>query len=959
MISNFYGVQFIMKIKLFTTFVAFAAIFSLNAAELLTNRDFSAVSNGVPKGWKFAKEEDTTGLYKITAPENGKSSAAGIVIKDPKKRGLIMFTRKNTLMKAGGYLTISGEYRTSGIAALKSNQTITVSSMSRHKSVSNRKQPSFWTLKFLNPSDSWKSFNEKQRISFDLETFSLYLAMNKVTGEVLFRNLSVEYTAPAENPDVNAEYLWREAEDVYKFSPPNTWGEGIPDYFSGKGGIALDGKSLIWNFQIDPVTDPDTLFSKKRTFHIWARVYGYLDIPRIMIYHNDRFVQYFDTPSNEKVDKKGNYAGPGKYFWAYCGSFTTTGGTQKLTFSTKKRMMIDSFLLTTDPMYAPEKFEARDLKQIRSMDITLKNMIRAEYNHEGVTENFPLPVSFRCSGKRWFKSNEKPAVFHFSLPEFIKVKAVSSHWAGENWSVGNWDNKTMNFSKTGSREVHGIKYCDYQVPLYYICGNQYLIFLQADKSGFKPGSFSQCEYFLESDGEKQPAEKILLQHVSIPRIKPFKDIFIGPSYLTFGMIYLGMPDAVSNIRACGLNYLGCFGKPWIYKEKFEALRDKAYSEKMRVSAVVDLYHNLRKEDAAYDINGVQDSGKNEDGKRIISLACDENTPAVQDVLKRTEYAASHGISVEYDDEMSNGLGDRADYAPATKELFRKYLTSLGKGDLYQDPVAIVKNKKSNRMLYNLWVDFKCARMASFYALYRKAFEKGLKKASGKYPAELKPWMITCVQGSTRTFPDVRSLMENSYWDYKLLGQYCDIVQVMAYSYEGVAGSGYPAESLIMHNNHTGKKCTAPILLTGGYGTEIKLQDKVMLKYQILDCLMEQPRLISFYAGATLFNAPTLVQVVEAIRIAQPYEEFFTAGKPCSGIKSSRKDVLVKGLQLGKKIVMYASCYRGDSAQKVEVTFPERVKKVTELNRNLNIPVKGGKITFDFLADRGKMFLLEL
>ena len=100
-------------------------------------------------------------------------------------------------------------------------------------------------------------------------------------------------------------------------------------------------------------------------------------------------------------------------------------------------------------------------------------------------------------------------------------------------------------------------------------------------------------------------------------------------------------------------------------------------------------------------------------------------------------------------------------------------------------------------------------------------------------------------------------------------------------------------------------------------------------------------------------------MVEAIRIAQPYEEFFTAGKPCSGIKSSRKDVLVKGLQLGKKIVMYASCYRGDPAQKVEVTFPERVKKVTELNRNLNIPVKGGKITFDFLADRGKMFLLEL
>ena len=282
-----------------------------------------------------------------------------------------------------------------------------------------------------------------------------------------------------------------------------------------------------------------------------------------------------------------------------------------------------------------------------------------------------------------------------------------------------------------------------------------------------------------------------------------------------------------------------------------------------------------------------------------------------------------------------------------------------------EPEQIVRDRKKNPAMYRHWVDFKCSRIAYWYSLYRKAFDEGvaIAKANGKYSAAMKPEMFTCVQGlivgrdgKPCTAEEVK---ESGYLDYRLLGKYCDVIQMMSYTYGGVKESAMPGDKMELYNNYTGKNNTAPILLAGGYGTEIAPENKVMLKYQVWDCLMQKPQIIVFYAGATLFNAPTLAPVVDAIRIARPYEDFFVDGTKYTGMKAGSKRVRLKALQLGKKVLVYATNYDNLTGPQETITFPTAPKSVLDCISGKTLSVKAKGFAFDFKASRGKLFLVEL
>ncbi|MFA6930503.1 MAG: hypothetical protein WCT05_09255 [Lentisphaeria bacterium] len=858
---------------------------------------------------------------------------------------------------AGTHLTVSGEYRTNSLAFGKDGQVFT--SLMCCSVKGNEKQPKAWLNAILEPSETWKKFTVSKRLPFAIETIHLNSALWNTQGTVDFRSLSLQFERPSQEPDRKMEFAWREAEAIERIQPANNWGKNIAaDYYSGKGGIALVKKNLDWNFQIIPVVDPVTLFEKARSWHLWMRVYGYLGSPRIMIHLNDRFMSYIDPPANEQTTPKDEYAGPGEYIWVWCGSFTTKGGNQQLSIRPKDRMLIDALLLTTDEKYTPVKYEARDIEQAKVIDITTTHMIKAEYAEEGVTDQIVLPISFRCAGKNLkIPENADPAIFHFSLPESIHVETVSSHFAGTQWnSSGHWGNKYLTWHKVGTRTVNGKQICDYQAKLYYLSGNQYLVFVKADPVSFKPGTKSVCEYWLEHHGEKQLPEKIELTHIEILPAKPFKKIYIGPSYLPFAMFYRSCPDVFKTMNDCGFNYMGSWWTPWQDKD-CDAFRDEAYAKGFRLSTVIAQYTGIRDIDIAIGLDGNPVSTGSGSGTKIVSLALDAVDPPIAETLERTKFCAATGISIEYDDEMTNVLGDRIDYSPEIKSLFREWLVDHGNGIAYQDPVQIVKAKKSNPLMYGLWVDFKCSRLAYWYSLYHKAFEEGVALADGKYPEAMKPLLLTCIQGAS--MPNAEKIRETNYLDYRLLSQYCDVIQIMSYTYKGVVESAKPGDALEMYNRYIGKNCTAPILLAGGYGTETTLENKVMLKYQIFESLMQKAPMIVFYAGATIFNAPTLAPVVEAIRIAGPYEDFFVDGERYEMMTGNQEYLRLKALRLGKKILLYASNYANDPEKQVTVRFPADLKSVSNCATDEKLSTTKDSFSFDFQTDRGKLFLVEL
>ena len=932
----------------------------LAGGELLVNRDFSKSANGVPAGWEYQKHRSKPEFQLNPADEKGPANVK-IMTQTTDGQGLLTF-RLRKKFPAGTRLTVTGEYRTEDISFGK-NGRIMAYIMARHD-LKRESQPRYWQNLVLKPAQQWTKFRSSGRIKYPVEYLQLNLGLLQVKGSVFFRNLSVQdEPAAVGKPDPKAEFVWREAEDIDRIRPLSTMGfKHDPQYYSGRGAVSTDKGNIDWTFQIPEVIDPATLFPKPRTWYLWALVYGYLESPRIQIFRNNVFMSHVDTPANELMDKNGKYAGDGKYIWVLCGQFTATGGMQQISFRPKGRMGLDAWLLTTDGKYSPVKFEAKAMKQAPVQDIAAANMIKAENTFEGVSDAITLPLAFRIGGKsRKISGDKKPAVFHFSLPADIEVKGVTSHWAGEDWSVASrWGKKHLTWKKTGSRTVQGRKINDYEAYLYYLCGNQYLVFLRAAPKALRSRSESVCEYWLENGKEKQLKERIALKHISIPPAKPFDRIIIGPDSTPMRMLYYSKKEFFANLRSCGFNHIGFWGNPWEWSSWFDAFRDEAYRNKIYLTATVRQYTGAKPQHRAWGIDGKPIAGP----RPLLTLAMTEKDAPIGETIERTRLCAATGVNVVFDDEMTNVLWDKIDYSPAVKKLFREWLAENRKGVEYKEPELIVRDRLKEPEMYRHWVDFKCARIAYWYSLYRKAFDEGAAKApKGKYPPPEKLMMMTCVQGimvGRDGKPcNAEAIKESGYLDYRLLGKYCDIIQMMSYTYQGVCGSAVPGDKMELYNAYTGKYNTAPILLAGGYGTETTPENKVMLKYQVWDCLMQKPKIIIFYAGVTLLNAPTLAPVVEAIRIARPYEDFFVDGEKYTGMKSASARVRLKALKLGGKVLLYATNYDNITGPTETVNFPSAPKSVLDCITGKKIAVNGKGFSFDFKNSRGKLFLVEM
>ena len=925
-----------------------------HGAELLPNRDFSKSVNGIPAGWIFQKNRSNP-VYKLL-PAEGKIPASVKIVTGKNGSGFVTCE----LLKpfpAGTNVTISGEYRTEDISFSKNGNILT--NLVGRFDLKKDKQPRYWLNHFLKPAEKWTKFHKTGRIKYPVKSLRFNAGLNQAEGTIYFRNLSVDAVLPVNKPDLKEDFVWCEAEDVDKIRPVGTIGfKNSPDFYSGRGAINTDKGNIDWTCQIQPVIDPVTLFPKERTWYLWARIYGYLESPRIRIFRNNKFMSFVDTPANELTDAKGNYAGDGTYIWVLCGEFKTTGGMHQISFRPAGRMGLDAWLMTTDKNFAPVKYEAKKFKQAPVQDISAANIIKAENTYEGITDTMPLPVAFRIGGKsKKIAGNQKPAIFHFSLPADIAVKGVSSHWAGKNWNrPDRWGNKFLTWKKTAARTVNGQKYNDYQVYLYYLCDNQYMIFLQADPHALKSRPASLCEYYLESGSEKQFKESISLKHFSFKETRPFEKILIGPDSAPLQMMYYSYPDLFKTLRFCGFNHLGYWGSTWEWKDFFDDFRNECYKNKVRLTVTVPQYTGVKPHHRAVGL----------DGKRIpvrlLTLAMTEKDAPIGETLERVRKTAACGVNVVFDDEMTNVVWDKMDYAPAVKKLFKEWLAKEHKGIQYKEPELIVRDRLKDSAMYRLWVDFKCSRVAYWYSLYRKAFDEGLKQAKGKYPAGMKPMMITCIQGlmagrDGKPCP-AEIMKEANYLDYRLLGKYCDIIEMMTYTYGGVKDSAIPGDKMALYNAWTGRNNTAPILLAGGYGTEVTPENKVMLKYQVWESLMQKPKIIVFYSGATLFNAYNLLPVVEAIRIARPYEDFFVEGKPYREMKGHSKRVRLTALQLGRKVLLYAANYANITGPVEKVTFPAVPKSVLDCAANKKIAVRDKGFSFDFKSDRGKLFLVE-
>jgi hypothetical protein len=935
---------------LFAVVVVLASSYVRGEQELFKNRDWAKLKTNVPVNWRFMTYSGKSAV-KLTSEIYKEKKVAVIVSNKIKGQGYIgQYTKVQ--IPAGQNIVLSGYYRTENIA-LGSKGRLFVDIKYNYSS-KDKKFPRKYQSTTLKPSKKWRKFAVVKSFNVPIKDFYAFFMLYRASGKLYFSNLSLRLPEGSSKIDSREKYIWREAENISKFAHTSTWGKATKDYFSGKGGIYLKSSPFKWTFRIKKEVNPKTLMPEKRTYFLWVRMYGYLDQPKVSIFFKKQKISSFKTSANEKIDAKGEYTGPGKYYWQKAGSFRAAGGAGDLKLVPQGRMLLDAIIVTTDEKYSPTQYEARKAADKNFFtDVQTPHMIKSEYRIYGISDKVITPLIFRYQGKIVkIPEDKQPAILHVSIPASVKVKNISSHWGGKTWNrPERWGNKYLTWKKIGSENVNGTKHNKYEIYLYYL-SLTYHVFVQSEKAGFQAGKNFNCKYYLEYKGEKQLVETVPLRSIGLKQVKAFKKILIGPAGGNARGIYEEFPDLATNMAFSGLNVMN----PWhLYPNRdgsrWGKLRDQSVKNNITVlgqlSPFYGRYRPKEKKFQAMTLAGKYDSHR-------PALSINEKSAAFQQTLNYlTEQCALGVTGIVFDDEHYNQQKDKFDYNPVTRKQFKKYVKKLGID--YIDPVKIVKDKKKYSAQYKAWVDFKCDCMVNIYRKFKKAYLKGFAEAKTSSTFGRTLFVAQILKNNS---PQESKI--NTYWDYKKLAPICDYISPMIYTYDGIKGSARVGDLAEMYNDYIGKKVIAPTLLCehSGFGG-IDLTQKKMFKYQIIECLMQQAGMILFWHGPAVFNPVNLQHISAAIRLAAPYEDIILKGEKYKRVFSPQQWVRIKGLKLNKRILLYVANYRNAETMKAQIKFKAKIKSILEIGIGKQLLVNDNSFSIDFKSDRGKLFIVTL
>ena len=774
--------------------------------------------------------------------------------------------------------------------------------------------------------------------------------------------LAMASAMAAAEPAAEPISVWREVEDI-----ASNWGLSSyrpkeqrenPNWYSGRGGaVQSEPGEFTWRFQIRDEVNQDTLLPLTRTYHVYLRLYGYRQNPPIAVRFDAKQIADFRTRKTEKTDADGNYLGAGTFYWEPSGEFTATGGQHAISVELKSGpAWLDAILLTTAADVRPTQLEARDGADKAFFTDLRSHEIHAAYRHNGVSAQVTCPLVFRpypLGRSAFFVKPEQRAVCHLIVPDPVDVLAVSSHFVGARWKSAR-AHKHVALHELERTRLGEHAATHYTIDISYM-GLDVVAFVKARAEGFEPGRTLKGQYWLEFDGDKQTPAELTLHLVEVPAAKSFSRIFIGPAGGNATCHYVDYPEFTQALRHAGMNICN----PWWLDTRLEAHRDivSAFLKECRDAGitVIDEHSPFFGTFGPHPKQESEDFAVTRQGKRSHHPSLLVGDATLGRNLDRLRNIAAVGIQgVIIDDESYNQQGDELDYSARCKAAFREYLARTSKLQ-YEDPLLIVENKAEKPELYKAWVDFKCRCVLDRYGAYRKAFEDGLREASAE------PGRTFFIAQILRNKTPEES-RTNTYWDYRLLADYCTHISPMIYTYGGIRYAGTVGDVVAMYTDEVGRNIIAPTLLAGhnDFG-EVRLTEKPMIKYEIMEALIHKAPGIFFWNTAGTMNALNLAQVSEGIRLTQPYEDIFLDGARFKALSVLPADAArVRALKLGPRLLVYVARYSGDASAKATVRLDQgRVVRILDVAAGNTVQGDGNGFSTDFITDRGKLFLLTL
>lgn len=949
--------------KVFILFIVLIQA-TVHCSNLVSNGDFTELDERkLPSRWQLMSLDTNSGFSVVENAFEGKP-ALRVALPDFADKAMIKQVFAKTI-SVNSLVRVSCVYKTENLRkdypldpflCLCSNDKANIS----------RNNSRF----YLNPSPKWR--RAETVFTSSENYYGFRFSASRCEGNIYITDVKVEVIPHRRKFQASFDYVWKEAEDLKEetglLPRMNNWNPDGTIVYSGKGAVAKYRKPIKWKFKAERKIDEETLLGTKTTYHVWLRLYGYLEEPLVTTRLYDdasrrtRLVEVVKTKGNEKKNDLGAYAGPGNFYWQYAGSFTTDGGVYELTIEPEGRVCLDGILLTSDVSYQPE-----DVAELAEMDgpcplIDVESDEKVSingYKTFGITDQFSAPISLTIYPQEGFDFTRKadsPAHVALALPPCVEITNYTSHWAGRDWKTSR-SPEFISLKSGGKETIDGEEYDLHRVSMYRLHGSV-KVFVKCVDGELEDGKRFPAYYWIEDGDMKTTLRKMMLEMVALsPVKKTFETIFIGPMggwMRSFFRDYQELPDV---LKYCGLNILNTWRAAATHRSGgVEITRKLARECNDRGIAVIDeispflQYKKLYlSDDAAMTIDGVR-SG-------MPALHIDEDSPAMKAMREDIARIVKSGVSgLSLDDEIYNRAGDDVDFSEKTKELFKTYLAEHANLE-YVDPVEIVKNKDRLHALYSAWVDFKCARVLGWYDLYRATYENALKE-TGADSTFGKQYFIPVFGYLTSS----RKYKQRMYFDIPELAKRATQLSPMIYTYRGIREAGRVGATIknLWRMAETEKNIVTPTLL-GGHGGgsgEIPRSEMKMVKYEIYECLINQSPGMFFWLTPCFINPLALREVVTAVNATAEREEFFTKGVK---EKVSIKPVGLNAdaLRLGDDIVVYASNYQLDDKIHGTVSLQGgAIVKITDLETGETLPASGGSFVVDFSRERGRLFLVE-
>lgn len=779
--------------------------------------------------------------------------------------------------------------------------------------------------------------------------------------------------------------IWKEAEELlpqdgwrlYRSLPAGSYDP--TKYWSGEGAAYFNSKTsstpLKWRFELKGEMDEAGVDKITREYHVWIHQYGYKD-RKLTVKVDGQAVGTITSENTEVLDNKGGYVSAGHYIWQKAGTVRLGGGRHEIAIEpfAGNAVIINAILLTDDPGIIPEGYSLREKATagfVKDVPAEWYPYISGMNDVYGLLPDMVTAGSFNIghTGKGIIHRKDRKVTAVFDLPEGLKIKAAHQGPASTNSAAPGYEKIEIEEPVPVNKGKEVLT--QYRINLSYIAESSTLQIYFYYKGNSASGEVVKGICRMEWDQGVSDEKEVTFRIAVLPDTKmDFKHLLFGTAGQSYGYVNNSIwPDFPELTKRAGMNAMVMLGNFYKQrddlKERQELVRS-FYGKGIQVFEGYSPWYSLGllpptvEEGAAVGIDGkIYKDYKN---RTVPCPTFIEGNSYIEKELDILRTVAACGVSgIMFDDERFNSKGESICYCSRCVKGFREFLEHREGSPAFVEPVEIVKNKEKYPQLYDLWMEFCALGNTRRHALMKKVFADKVREsnADSTYRKGITIAEITVADGTTKTS------REKHLWDLPSLAETVDYVCPMIY-----ITAVSQVDSLISRvrnilDSMGGKKERLLVTLNCGYtgGGEISLVEKPLIKYSILECVLNGSQGAFFWNGFATYDPLSLEQIASALSMLAPYEDIIVEGKINHGVVNvSGGKANVSAIVHEKGILVLVSEYSKNEVA-AEVTVPDSNSyelinawtgksegKITEKARSFKVILKD--------IERAKLYFLK-